>query len=91
EYKYSIYSLLCDAVALAGAHFVACLKLCFCLYHLLLFKMRIAATDEVGLNSDFKEAIAFALLAYWRWHNFPSNLPKVTGAKEEVLLGEIYL
>jgi anhydro-N-acetylmuramic acid kinase len=48
-------------------------------------------TDEVGLNSDFKEAIAFALLAYWRWHNFPSNLPKVTGAKEEVLLGEIYL
>ncbi|MCZ8201511.1 MULTISPECIES: hypothetical protein, partial [unclassified Microcystis] len=44
EYKYSIYSLLCDAVALAGAHFVACLKLCFCLYHLLLFKMRIAGS-----------------------------------------------
>ncbi|WP_287723775.1 hypothetical protein, partial [Microcystis sp. M122S2] len=42
EYKYSIYSLLCDAVALAGAHFVAFLKLCFYLYHLLLFKMRIA-------------------------------------------------
>lgn len=53
--------------------------------------VKLLTTDEVGLNSDFKEAIAFALLAYWRWHDFPGNLPKVTGAKEEVLLGEIYL
>jgi anhydro-N-acetylmuramic acid kinase len=52
--------------------------------------VKLLTTDEVGLNSDFKEAIAFALLAYWRWHNFPGNLPKVTGAKEEVLLGEMY-
>ncbi|WP_216362950.1 hypothetical protein, partial [Microcystis aeruginosa] len=50
EYKYSIYSLLCDAVALAGAHFVACLKLCFCLYHLLLFKMRIAGHKYSSLS-----------------------------------------
>ena len=53
--------------------------------------VKLLTTDEVGLNSDFKEAIAFALLAYWRWHNFPGNLPQVTGAKAAVLLGEIYL
>jgi anhydro-N-acetylmuramic acid kinase len=52
--------------------------------------VKLFTTDEAGLNSDFKEAIAFALLAYWRWHNFPGNLPQVTGAKQAVLLGEIH-
>ncbi|HEY9659660.1 MAG TPA: anhydro-N-acetylmuramic acid kinase, partial [Allocoleopsis sp.] len=48
-------------------------------------------TDEMGLNADFKEAIAFAVLAYWRSKNIPGNLPEVTGARQQVLLGEIYL
>ncbi|MEA5511732.1 anhydro-N-acetylmuramic acid kinase [Crocosphaera sp. UHCC 0190] len=48
-------------------------------------------TDEVGMNSDFKEAIAFAVLAYWRFSGVPGNLPKVTGAKQAMLLGEIHL
>ena len=48
-------------------------------------------TDDVGLNVDFKEAIAFAVLAYWRFHDgFTGNLPQVTGAKQSQLLGEIY-
>lgn len=48
-------------------------------------------TDDVGLNGDFKEAIAFAVLAYWRFYdNFAGNLPKVTGAKQPQLLGEIH-
>ncbi|RMF26316.1 MAG: anhydro-N-acetylmuramic acid kinase [Cyanobacteria bacterium J083] len=51
----------------------------------------ILTTEQVGLNSDFKEAIAFAVLAYWRAYcNFPGNLPQVTGAKESVLLGDIH-
>jgi anhydro-N-acetylmuramic acid kinase len=50
----------------------------------------VLTTAEAGLNSDFKEAIAFALLAYWRWHNIPGNLPKVTGARSAVLLGKIH-
>jgi anhydro-N-acetylmuramic acid kinase len=50
----------------------------------------VMTTDEVGLNADFKEAIAFAVLAYWRYHGFPGNLPEVTGAKQPVLLGEIH-
>ncbi|MCY7392985.1 MAG: anhydro-N-acetylmuramic acid kinase [Leptolyngbyaceae cyanobacterium CAN_BIN12] len=50
----------------------------------------VLTTDEVGVNADFKEAIAFAVLAYWRLHQIPGNLPAVTGATHPVLLGEIY-
>ena len=51
----------------------------------------IDSTDDWGLNSDFKEAIAFAVLAYWRFHDeFPGNLPNVTGAKRDCLLGDIH-
>jgi len=49
----------------------------------------ILTTTEVGVNADFKEAIAFAVLAYWRIHNIPGNLPTVTGAQRAVLLGEV--
>ncbi len=53
---------------------------------------KVLITDEVGLNGDFKEAIAFAVLAYWRLNGLVSgNLPKVTGAKQPMLLGEIHL
>ena len=51
----------------------------------------VCTTDEMGLNADYKEAIAFAVLAYWRTHNIPGNLPEVTGAQQAVLLGEIHL
>ncbi len=55
-------------------------------------KINLKSTDEVGLDSDFKEAIAFGVLAYWRYHQgFPSNLTQVTGAKQAVALGEIHL
>lgn len=44
-------------------------------------------SDDLGISSEFKEAIAFAILAYWHVHNFAGNLPCVTGAKKEVVLG----
>lgn len=51
----------------------------------------VMATDEVGLNSDFKEALSFAVLAYWRsLEGSPGNLPQVTGARQLQLLGTIY-
>jgi anhydro-N-acetylmuramic acid kinase len=50
----------------------------------------VLTTDEVGLSADFKEAIAFAVLAYWRNLGIPGNLPQVTGAKLEVLLGDLH-
>ena len=51
----------------------------------------IGTTDEVGMNGNFKEAIAFAILAYWRVNEITGNLPQVTGANKAALLGEIYL
>lgn len=52
---------------------------------------QVITTDEMGVNSDFKEAIAFAVLAYWRIKQIPGNLPQVTGASKPTLLGEIHL
>ncbi|TFI54752.1 anhydro-N-acetylmuramic acid kinase [Mastigocladus laminosus UU774] len=55
----------------------------------LLETVPVLTTDEVGFSADFKEAIAFAILAYWRQLDFPGNLPTVTGASQRVLLGEV--
>ena len=52
---------------------------------------RISTTDRAGINGNFKEAIAFAVLAYWRVIGVPGNFPQVTGAVEPVLLGDLYL
>ncbi|NMG07343.1 anhydro-N-acetylmuramic acid kinase [Brasilonema sp. UFV-L1] len=57
----------------------------------LLESVPVMTTDEVGLSADFKEAIAFAVLAYWRQMGTPGNLPTATGARQEVLLGEVHL
>ena len=57
-----------------------------------LTSVQILTTDEVGLNGDYKEAIAFAILAYWRYHcDFPGNLIQVTSANQPMLLGDIHL
>ncbi|MEO1623197.1 MAG: anhydro-N-acetylmuramic acid kinase, partial [Cyanobacteria bacterium J06632_3] len=50
----------------------------------------VCSTATQQLDADYKEAIAFAILAYWRWHNIPGNLPSVTGASRPCLLGEIW-
>lgn len=50
----------------------------------------VLTTDQVGVSAAFKEAIAFAVLAYWRQQGIPGNLPGVTGAKQAVPLGELH-
>lgn len=47
-------------------------------------------SDDLGISSEFKEAMAFAILAYWHVNNYEGNLPNVTGAKKEVVLGQMY-
>jgi anhydro-N-acetylmuramic acid kinase len=50
----------------------------------------IVTTDDAGVDGDYKEAIAFAVLAYWRHHQIPGNLPPATGAKQPMLLGDVH-
>lgn len=51
----------------------------------------VKTTEALGLPPEWVEACAFAWLAHRRIHERPGNLPSVTGAKREALLGEIYL
>ena len=50
----------------------------------------VSTTGELGLDPDWVEAVAFAWLAHQRLAGDPGNLPTVTGAEGEVLLGGIY-
>ncbi len=52
-------------------------------------KCRIASSDDFGMPSQAKEAVAFALLAWQTWHRRPGNVPAATGAAKPALLGQI--
>lgn len=45
--------------------------------------------DAVGINSDYKEGLVFAVLAYETWHARPGTHPALTGARHGSVLGQI--
>ena len=49
----------------------------------------VKTTDELGMPSEAKEAIAFALLAAATLDGEPSNVPAATGARRRVVLGSV--
>jgi anhydro-N-acetylmuramic acid kinase len=51
--------------------------------------IRLRLSDEFGLPTEAKEAVAFALLAFQTWHRQPSNIPTATGAQHPAVLGKI--
>jgi anhydro-N-acetylmuramic acid kinase len=53
------------------------------------FGLDVKTTDDFGLPSQAKEAVAFAVLAYETWHRRPSNIPTATGAKQPAVLGKV--
>jgi anhydro-N-acetylmuramic acid kinase len=52
---------------------------------------RVLTHEDVGMNGDAKEAIAFAVLANETMLGNPANLPSVTGASRAVVLGKLTL
>ena len=54
-----------------------------------LLKPRVATSEEFGIDTDAKEAILFAVLAYQTYHGRPGNLPSATGAHKPMILGKI--
>lgn len=61
------------------------------IYHLkqLLPEYSILIQEDVGWDSDAKEAVAFALLAWETMNRRPGNIPSATGARCPVVLGSI--
>jgi anhydro-N-acetylmuramic acid kinase len=52
--------------------------------------VRVATTSTLGIDPDWVEALAFAWLARQTLHHAPGNLPSVTGARGERILGAIH-
>lgn len=52
-------------------------------------EIKVLSQEDLGLSSDAKEAVAFALLAYETINGRAGNVLKATGAKRRVLLGNI--
>ncbi|VTR58608.1 Anhydro-N-acetylmuramic acid kinase [Serratia fonticola] len=88
---------ICEQVMLAGG----CERLLVCgggaRNPLLMARMsallpgtEVATTDHFGVSGDDMEALAFAWLAFRTISGLPGNLPSVTGASCETLLGGIY-
>lgn len=50
---------------------------------------QVRPTSDLGVCTDAKEAIAFAVLAYESYHGRPGNLPSATGAAGPVVLGKL--
>ena len=52
--------------------------------------IKVLKSDELGVDSTFLEAIAFAWLAYKRVNNETIDLQKITGANKPTILGAIH-
>jgi anhydro-N-acetylmuramic acid kinase len=98
----TLLELTCRTIALAIQHHcpgAAAIYLCGGGAHNQTLRNRLAAllpdssvqaTDALGVDGDYLEAIAFAWLAQQTLHGTPANLPLVTGAKHPCILGAIY-
>jgi anhydro-N-acetylmuramic acid kinase len=49
--------------------------------------VRVRPLAELGIADDQREALAFALLAWWHQQRHPGSLPSVTGAGQAAVLG----
>jgi anhydro-N-acetylmuramic acid kinase len=55
----------------------------------LLAPATVLTQEDLGQNSDYKEALLCAVIGYETWHARPGNHPSITGAQSPVILGQI--
>lgn len=53
--------------------------------------LKVVKTDELGIPSNAREAIAFAIMAAYRLRELPNVLPSATGARHAVRAGSVHL
>lgn len=53
-----------------------------------ILKAPVKTSADYGIDTDAKEAIAFAILAYESFHRRPGNVPGATGARRTSILGK---
>ncbi len=49
--------------------------------------LQLRSSDDLGLAAEAREALVFALLAWWHQRRHPANAPAITGATREAVLG----
>jgi anhydro-N-acetylmuramic acid kinase len=52
-------------------------------------KVLFANLEDSGLNSTYKEAVLFSLLAFTTFSGIPNNIPSSTGANKATILGKL--
>lgn len=52
-------------------------------------KIKVLKHEDFGISDKFKEAIAFAMLAYAAYYRIPNNVPSCTGAQQAVVMGKV--
>lgn len=50
---------------------------------------KVVPSNELGVDSDAKEAMAFAILAHETWYRRAASLPSATGASGPAVLGKV--
>ena len=51
--------------------------------------VKVLTVEELGMKTEAKEAVAFALLAWLSFHGLPGNVPSATGAGGARVLGKV--
>jgi anhydro-N-acetylmuramic acid kinase len=51
--------------------------------------VKVRLMEELGVPSQAKEGVAFALMAWLSFNGLPGNVPAATGAKRAVVLGKV--
>jgi len=80
--RMAVNQLIVSGGGMRNPEIMGCLKK-------LLPKVEFRVSNDFNIDTDAKEAIAFAVLAHETYHSRAANLPSATGARHPVILGKL--